>query len=403
MAVADNQPSGGAPQRAHPSKTAMSIDVPDSPERFARELQARFLQSEKEGFVPWTDAELDAWALRLFSLQVAGNPAYGAWCRAGGRDPSAVSDWRAIPAVPTDAFKALDLTSLRPTDRTACFHSSGTTGQTLSQHHHSEASLELYRASLGPWFRHHLLDGFPRIEEPGARPVFVNLVPEPSLAPNSSLAFMLGAVTAAHGSADSVFVGRIAADGGWDVELERAVALPGNLAEEGRAVVVLGTAFGFVHLLDALAARNRKLRLPAGSRAMETGGYKGRSRTMPKADLHRAIRDGLGVPDAALVTEYGMSELGSQAYDRVAVPGGSTDTPRLLRFPPWCRARIVSSETGDAVAVGEMGVVRVLDLANVWSVAAVQTGDIARRHADGFELIGRAVDAEPRGCSLMAT
>jgi len=43
----------------------------------------------------------------------------------------------------------------------------------------------------------------------------------------------------------------------------------------------------------------------------------------------------------------------------------------------------------------------VCDLANVRSVMAIQTEDLAVRHGDGFELLGRAELAEPRGCSLL--
>ena len=74
---------------------------------------------------------------------------------------------------------------------------------------------------------------------------------------------------------------------------------------------------------------------------------------------------------------------------------------RHFRFPPWARAQIISPETGREVAEGEIGLIRVIDLANVFSVAAVQTEDLAVRHGNGFELIGRAQLAEPRGCSLM--
>ena len=54
------------------------------------------------------------------------------------------------------------------------------------------------------------------------------------------------------------------------------------------------------------------------------------------------------------------------------------------------------------MAEGETGLIRVFDLANVYSVMAVQTEDLGIRHGDGFALAGRAVLAEPRGCSLMA-
>ncbi|KAB2666121.1 MAG: long-chain fatty acid--CoA ligase, partial [Verrucomicrobia bacterium] len=375
----------------------MSGNQSDSPARFARDLQDRLLQSEKDGFPAWSEPEFGAWASRLFSIQSAGNPAYAAWCRAGGIDGRSIPDWRAIPAVPTEAFKSLDLTTLEPAARTACFHSSGTTGQTPSRHHHSAESLRLYAASLAPWFRFHLIDGLARGGVPAANPpLFVGLVPLPAEAPHSSLAHMLGEVTARYGASDSLFVGKIGADGGWELDVDGAVRALAAAEGAGRATLVAGTAFGFVHLVDGLASRRVRVRLPSGSRAMETGGYKGRSRTMPKPELHAAIREALGIPDAALATEYGMSELGSQAYDRVATPGDGAraEAPRRLRFPPWCRVRVVSPETGNQVAFGELGTVRVLDLANVWSVAAVQTGDVARRWPDGFDLIGRASDVE---------
>ena len=62
----------------------------------------------------------------------------------------------------------------------------------------------------------------------------------------------------------------------------------------------------------------------------------------------------------------------------------------------------MSPETGREVGDGETGLLRVFDLANVYSVLAVQTEDLAIRRGGGFELIGRAELAEPRGCSLMA-
>jgi len=107
-----------------------------------------------------------------------------------------------------------------------------------------------------------------------------------------------------------------------------------------------------------------------------------------------------------------MSELSSQAYAVVggqrqatrdaALSGYSSSVPCHFHFPPWARVQIVSPETGREVAEGETGLIRVFDLANVFSVAAVQTEDLGIRRGDGFELIGRAQLAEPRGCSLMS-
>jgi hypothetical protein len=153
-------------------------------------------------------------------------------------------------------------------------------------------------------------------------------------------------------------------------------------------------------LSDLLASEGLYFALPPGSRVMETGGYKGRTRTLPKPELHQEISRRLGVPADCVVTEYGMSELSSQAYDQAAgdllPPAG-----RVFRFPPWARAQVVSPETAREVADGETGLIRVLDLANVFSVAAIQTGDLGVRRGGGFALIGRAENREPRGCSLM--
>jgi hypothetical protein len=75
--------------------------------------------------------------------------------------------------------------------------------------------------------------------------------------------------------------------------------------------------------------------------------------------------------------------------------------PRVFHFPPWARVQIISPETGREVDEGETGLIRVYDLANVFSVMAIQTEDLGIRRGNGFELVGRASRTEPRGCSLM--
>ena len=167
-------------------------------------------------------------------------------------------------------------------------------------------------------------------------------------------------------------------------------------------MLILGTAFGFVHLLDELSARNLRLQLPEGSLVLETGGYKGRSRTMPKGELHALITERLGVEASHIICEYGMSELSSQAYDGESLKSKvqSLKPGRPFHFPPWARVRIISPETGREVSDGETGLIQVFDLANVFSVVAIQTEDLAVRRGDGFELLGRATMAKPRGCSL---
>ena len=151
--------------------------------------------------------------------------------------------------------------------------------------------------------------------------------------------------------------------------------------------------------------RNLRFELPPGSCALETGGYKGRSRSLPKAALHALISQRLGIPLGHIVCEYGMSELSSQAYDCAVAPHHASHdahVSRTFHFPPWARVQIISPETGCEVGEGETGLIRVFDLANVYSVMAIQTEDLGIRRGDGFALAGRAALAEPRGCSLMA-
>jgi len=138
---------------------------------------------------------------------------------------------------------------------------------------------------------------------------------------------------------------------------------------------------------------------------METGGYKGRSRELPKAELHALLRTCLGLPPEAIVCEYGMSEISSQAYDQVTSdksPSFASTDSQAFHFPHWCRALVISPESGREVGEGETGLLRLFDLANVRSVLAIQTEDLAVRCGDGFMLLGRARQAEARGCSLLA-
>ena len=203
-------------------------------------------------------------------------------------------------------------------------------------------------------------------------------------------------------SADRSFFGMVGADGSWTLDFDAVTTALKSTIGNRQSAMLLGTAFSFVHLLDFFAEHNLRFQFPPGSRVMETGGYKSRSRTMPKEELHALITERLGIPAENIISEYGMSELSSQAYDSAIHPPSSILHPRIFRFPSWARVRIISPETGREVADGETGLIRVFELANVFSVMAVQTEDLGVRRGDGFELIGRAQFAEPRGCSLMS-
>jgi hypothetical protein len=324
----------------------------------------------------------NALALEIFALQFKHNSTYRKICEARKLTPQTVEDWTQIPAVPTAAFKELELTSLAPDERTAIFHSSGTTEQKPSRHFHHVESLAVYEASLWNWFQHHF----------GDAGEIIFLTPNPNAAPRSSLVHMFETLRQKLALPESAFVGTIDAVGSWQVDFAAAIQQLKLSCNTNKPLTLLGTAFSFVHLLDHLADNKLRFQLPENSRVMETGGYKNRSRILPKAELHALITEQLGVPCENIICEYGMSELSSQAY---------AESPGAFQFPPWARVQIISPETGREVADGETGLIRIFDLANVFSVVAIQTEDLGVRRGDGFELIGRAQLSEPRGCSLM--
>ena len=232
--------------------------------------------------------------------------------------------------------------------------------------------------------------------EPVGRTDLVILTPPLVQAPHSSLVYMFEAVGREFGSPASLFGGKVEANGAWSLDRGRIQAALEESVRAQRPVALLGTAFNFVHLLDDREQPTPRCQLPTGSCAVETGGYKGRSRALPKIELCALIGESLGIPPSHILGEYGMSELSSQAYDGVA---GQTWHPgaesRTFRFPPWARARIVSPETGREVEDGAAGLIRVFDLANLHSVLAIQTEDLGIRRGEGFELIGRVPAAEP--------
>jgi hypothetical protein len=241
----------------------------------------------------------------------------------------------------------------------------------------------LYEKSLAAWFA-------PWVLPDGIRPHFAFLTPEPSAVMHSSLVHMLETVSARFGP--GAFHAKVSSNGAWEIDFESAAN-----ALRGEALVVAGTAFSFVHFCDWAKEEGLSITLRPSARIFETGGYKGRSREVPKETLHGMIRETFGVSDTQLISEYGMSELSSQAYDRRF----GTSGPRHFHFPPWARPVVISPETGTECANGEAGLLRVYDLANVGSVMALQTEDIAVDQGNGFELLGRASRAEARGCSLM--
>jgi len=325
-------------------------------------------------------------AQALFAYQVARNAPYAAYASSRGYDgvrlPERIED---IPAVPAAAFKEERLATFPSHQCALWFETSGTTRGTGGRHEFDTPFL--YEAALLASFDRMMLAD-------GARLRYLLLVPDPNERPHSSLGFMVDVVARLRGDGEHGWYAHADAldVDGFLTAVERACA-------EDAAVCLATTAFALVALLDALAERSRSLVLPLGSRIMETGGFKGRSRSVSRAELYRETSERLGVPVDAIVAEYGMTELTSQYYDAPESRGAIE--PRIKRSPPWLRPLVVDGE-GNRVADGIVGAIRHVDLANRGSVIAIDTEDLGAAVEGGIVLLGREAGAELRGCSLDA-
>ena len=347
---------------------------------------------------PWQrdPARFERLALGLFAFQYSNCPPYSRFCDSLERAPGGVRTSDEIPAVPTGAFKEFDLRCFPAEETVLTFRTSGTATERRGQLQLD--TLEVYEASLLASLQKAFLTDLV-----GIQPTLRFLAPSPLESPDSSLTHMFETLRIAEGSATSGYDLR---EGELDLEsLSQAVSAAQQSASP---LVVAGTSFAFVHFLDAIAAdpalaTKGRWRLPEGSRILETGGFKGRSREIPREVLRSELAGRFELAEERIINQYGMTELGSQFYDSTLLdPNG----PRRKLIPPWTRVRLVDPESGRDVAPGEVGLIVIHDLANTGSIAALQTADLGRALLNGegemfgFDVLGREAGAEARGCSI---
>jgi hypothetical protein len=327
----------------------------------------------------------DALACDVARFQAAHDEGQARLFRAHGITPSSLKSASEVPAVPTDAFKVARVASFPPSASRALFRTSGTTAAARGTHEmRRPESYDAASLAFGRWAL---------VPEAPACPVVLVLHPSPAEAPDSSLARMTGLFAERLGAelpstARTFLVER----GVIDLEaFDEQVAIA---SVRGQSVLLLATSFALVHLLDALGGAS--FRLPPGSRVMQTGGFKGRSREVDGAALRAEVAGAFAIEPRYVVGEYGMTELSSQFYE-ATLRGGE---PGVYVEPPWARVVAVDPDTLEPVADGEVGIARVVDLINVDSAVAVLTSDRVRRREGGFELLGRSPGAPPRGCSI---
>ncbi len=336
----------------------------------------------------------DSLAIDVAAFQAARVPGYGRLCAARGVDPRTIARSSEAPAVPAEAFKLARVFAFDEGEARVTFRTSGTTIGARGVH--ALRDVGSYDAAALAFGRSMLAGD---LSTSGERLSLLVLGPSDVEAPDSSLAHMcalfvraLGGPDVDSGALNTFFVR------GGALDLDALRARVASLPREAPAIV-LTTSFGLVHLLDAIGGEGgATLALPRRSRVMQTGGFKGRSREVSAEALRCATARMFAVEDRAVVAEYGMTELSSQFWEATLVDESARHG--VYVEPPWARVVPVDPETLAPVPEGAIGIARIEDLANVDSAFAVLTHDRVRRTGRGFELLGRATGAPPRGCSI---
>lgn len=318
--------------------------------------------------------------------QVDNVEGYARLVKARGIAPSALGDPASLPAVPTDAFKLTRVAAFDEPETKVVFRTSGTTIGARGSHPMRDVGT--YDAAAIAFGRRWLARDLEQ------RVPVVVLGPSPQDAPDSSLVHMCAAFALSFGTEapiEDVFLidDDVIDASRFDERVARA------LAEEA-PMLVLATSFALVHFLEGMD--EIEFPLPPGSRVMQTGGFKGKSREVEPAKLRAEVARVFRISQRAIVSEYGMTELSSQFYEKTLfddhAPVG------VYAEPPWARVVPVDAETLEPVKDGEVGIAKIIDLMNVDSAVAVLAADRVRRVEGGFELLGRAPGATPRGCSI---
>jgi hypothetical protein len=315
--------------------------------------------------------DLDALALEIFRFQYGHNSIYKNYVDALRINPATITQMQDIPFLPIRFFKSQRVVS-GEFEPVATFESSGTTGSINSKHFIKD--LSIYRESF--------TKGFELFYGPANDWCIIGLLPSYLERSNSSLVVMVDELVKQSNHPQSGF---------YLNEYDKLVDVLQQLEAKGQRTLLIGVSFA---LLDLAARHPISLR---HTTIMETGGMKGRRKEMIRQEMHDVLKRSFNV--SAIHSEYGMTELLSQAY---------SNGNGIFQCPPWMK--IVLREEEDPLTIKEVnenkpvsGVINVIDLANIHSCSFIATDDAGRLYADGsFEVLGRIDNSDMRGCSLMA-
>jgi phenylacetate-coenzyme A ligase PaaK-like adenylate-forming protein len=305
-------------------------------------------------------------ALKIFRFQHENNSTYREFCKYLKTDVQKVKTLEQIPFLPIPFFKSHAVVSNNnPIQET--FTSSGTTGMITSKHLVTDVTLyeESYRKGFSQFYGN--------IEDY----IILALLPSYLEREGSSLIYMVEDLIKKTNNPESGF---------YLHNQEELIEKLIKLDTEGQNVILIGVTYA---ILDLIEKKSFQLK---NTIVMETGGMKGKRKEMIREELHEKLCQGFGV--ATIHSEYGMTELLSQAY---SLGNG------VFECPPWMH--ILIRETEDALSYvpdGKTGGINVIDLANKNSCSFIATQDLGKKNPNNsFEVLGRFDNSDIRGCNLM--
>ncbi len=315
------------------------------------------------------EAGFEALALEIFEYQRITNPVYRDYLEALQINPATISSLNQIPFLPIRFFKShnVQTDSFAPE---AVFESSGTTGSINSRH--LVKNLSLYEESFETGFN--LFYG--GIKEY----CMIGLLPSYIERKNSSLVYMVDKLVRLSEHPQSGF---------YPDEYEKLFTVLNDLEKKKQKTLLIGVTFALLDFAEKYADIFRE---PLQhTTIMETGGMKGRRKEMIRQEIHDNLKTTFGC--AAIHSEYGMTELLSQAYSK---------GEGIFSCPPWMKILVRDDEDPLSIRKEGSGVINVIDLANIYSCSFIATDDAGKVNEDGsFEVLGRIDGSDLRGCSLM--
>jgi phenylacetate-coenzyme A ligase PaaK-like adenylate-forming protein len=307
----------------------------------------------------------EAPALELFHYQYQNNKLYRQWCTLLNIKADSIKNIQQIPFLPISFFKTHQVITggFQPN---MSFTSSGTT-QTINSHHYI-SNINIYKESFTKAFTLFYGDITDWC--------IIGLLPSYLERNNSSLVYMVDdLIKASHHEQSGFYL--------YDVEKLHQVLQ--QLENRKQKTLLIGVTFALLDFAEAFPMQLHH------TIVMETGGMKGRKKELTREEVHAILKQQFCVP--AIHSEYGMTELLSQAYSKAA---------GKFHCPPWMNVLVRDEEDPLKVSVSGKGILNIIDLANIESCAFIATDDAGIVHEDGsFEVWGRVDNSDIRGCSLL--